>query len=395
MQKLLTPPRAAKHPDTVTHARPRTHRRICLAARRQLAGGDARSRHARPGHPRLSRSRERLFRRHRWPTRRRCRRRSSRRCAGASRRTIPPSPPRTAPGPISCATSKAASIRCFVREKREGGGEEVLLDGNALAEGHAYFGSAAPRTRPTTSCSPGRTTTRARSSTRMSIRDLASGNDIADTIADTSRRLRLVGRRPLPLLRPARRQPPPLARLPPHARHEPRRRRARLRGARSRLLRAVGKTQSDRFIVIHAHDHQTAEARIIPADDPLAEPLLVAPRETGVEYDLDEAHGTFFILTNAGGAEDFKIVTAPVASPGRENWTDLVPHEPGRLILSHMVFARHLVRLERIDGLPRIVVGAWPTAKSTSSPSTRRPTRSGLPAATSSTPTRCASPIPR
>ena len=49
-------------------------------------------------------------------------------------------------------------------------------------------------------------------------------------------------------------------------------------------------------------------------------------------------------------------MTAPAADPRRENWTELVPHEPGRLILSHAVFKDFLVRLERKDGLPRIVV---------------------------------------
>ena len=57
------------------------------------------------------------------------------------------------------------------------------------------------------------------------------------------------------------------------------------------------------------------------------------------------------ILTNADGAADFKIVTAPVDSPGRENWADLLPHEPGRLILAHAVHARHLIRLERVESL--------------------------------------------
>src|SRR5690606_28895335 len=47
---------------------------------------------------------------------------------------------------------------------------------------------------------------------------------------------------------------------------------------------------------------------------------------------------------------------APVTAPGRENWTDLVAHRPGTLILSHMAFARHLVWLERHEGLPRIIV---------------------------------------
>jgi oligopeptidase B len=66
--------------------------------------------------------------------------------------------------------------------------------------------------------------------------------------------------------------------------------------------------------------------------------------------------GVFYILTNADGAEDFKIVTAPADRPGAENWVDLVPHRPGVLILDIILLQHHLVRLERFEGLPRIVV---------------------------------------
>jgi oligopeptidase B len=76
----------------------------------------------------------------------------------------------------------------------------------------------------------------------------------------------------------------------------------------------------------------------------------------GVQYELSEGGDVFFILTNAGGAKDFKIMEAPVTSPGKENWREVVPHDPGTLILSLMAFTHYLVRLERRDGLPRIVV---------------------------------------
>jgi oligopeptidase B len=62
------------------------------------------------------------------------------------------------------------------------------------------------------------------------------------------------------------------------------------------------------------------------------------------------------ILTNADGAEDFKIVWSPLVTPGRAYWRDLVPHRPGVYILSFMVLEDWLIRLEREDGLPRIVV---------------------------------------
>ena len=105
----------------------------------------------------------------------------------------------------------------------------------------------------------------------------------------------------------------------------------------------AGETQSRAFVTIDLHDHETSEVWLIPAGDPQAAPRLVAPRETGVEYSVDEAGGVLYILTNAGGAKDFKIVTAPADAPGRDGWTDLVPHEPGRLILSNFVLKRHLV----------------------------------------------------
>ncbi|MCD7059416.1 S9 family peptidase [Pelagibacterium xiamenense] len=117
----------------------------------------------------------------------------------------------------------------------------------------------------------------------------------------------------------------------------------------------VGLTQSRRFITISAHDHQTSEVWLIDADKGGA-PSLVEPRHENTEYSLEERDGTLYILTNDNEAEDFKIATAPVADPGVANWTDLVPHQPGTLILDMEVLANHLIRLERKDGLPRIVV---------------------------------------
>jgi len=115
----------------------------------------------------------------------------------------------------------------------------------------------------------------------------------------------------------------------------------------------VGETLDRQFVVIDVHDHQTSESRVIAEG---GAPRLVAPRQAGREYDIESRGGLFYILTNADGAEDFKIVTAPVDAPGAENWADLVPHRPGVLILDIIVVANYLVRLERVEGLPRIVV---------------------------------------
>ncbi len=118
----------------------------------------------------------------------------------------------------------------------------------------------------------------------------------------------------------------------------------------------VDRTESRRFILIDAHDHETSEVRLIDADAPLAEPILVAPREREILYDVSHHGERLVILTNAGGAEDFKLVQTPVTQPARAHWRDLVAHRPGTLIVGFALFREYMVRLERIEGLPRIVV---------------------------------------
>ena len=119
----------------------------------------------------------------------------------------------------------------------------------------------------------------------------------------------------------------------------------------------LDKTESGRFIVITARDHAlTSEIRIIPSAVPTEDPTVIAAREIGVDYSLGDDGERFLIRTNADGAEDFKIVEAPVATPGREHWRDVISHQSGRMIRRHLLFKNFLVCLERENALPRIVV---------------------------------------
>jgi len=115
----------------------------------------------------------------------------------------------------------------------------------------------------------------------------------------------------------------------------------------------VGETLSRAFITIDVHDHQTSEVWLI-ADG--KSPRVISPRIAEREYDPEERDGRLYMLTNADGAEDFKIVTVSAEEPRDEDWVDLVPHQAGVLILDMIVLRNHLVRLERVEGLPRIVV---------------------------------------
>ncbi|MDZ7824226.1 MAG: S9 family peptidase [Ahrensia sp.] len=118
----------------------------------------------------------------------------------------------------------------------------------------------------------------------------------------------------------------------------------------------VGGTRLDDYIIIDIHDHETSELMLIPAGKNGGAPQIVAPRQMGVEYSLEEGGDVWFILTNDDGAKDFKIMTAPVGAPQKENWRELVAHKPGTLIMSVSAYARHVTWLERYEGLPRIAI---------------------------------------
>ena len=118
----------------------------------------------------------------------------------------------------------------------------------------------------------------------------------------------------------------------------------------------VGKTNSEKWITISIHDHDTSEIWLIDAENPDDKPRIVAPRVEGIEYDVEHRADQFIIRTNEGGAEDYKLVTAPVSDPRKENWQDLIPHRPGIFIVSYIVLKDWLIRMERENALPRIVV---------------------------------------
>ena len=119
---------------------------------------------------------------------------------------------------------------------------------------------------------------------------------------------------------------------------------------------SVGLTPTKRFIVISTADQDTSESWLIDAAQPANPPVLVAARELNIQYRVSDWSDRLLIRTNADSADDFKIMIAPASAPGRENWRDLIPYKEGRQILSAIPFSGYLARLEREDGLQRIVI---------------------------------------
>jgi oligopeptidase B len=115
----------------------------------------------------------------------------------------------------------------------------------------------------------------------------------------------------------------------------------------------VGRTRSRGYLLLASGSHTTSEYRFLSSSQPTGEWNLVAPREQDHEYDVDHHGDRFYIRTNDKG-RNFRLVSAPVTWPARENWTEVVPHRPEVMLEGVDFFQSFYVLLEREDALPRL-----------------------------------------
>jgi Protease II len=120
-----------------------------------------------------------------------------------------------------------------------------------------------------------------------------------------------------------------------------------------RFSLVVGRTRSDRFVVLTIGSHTSSEVRVLPAAEPDGTFRTIEPRRPEIEYDLSHGDGLFYIRVNDTG-RNFRLVTAPIDSPGSAHWREVVPHRPDVMLEAVDVFKTHYVLYERRDGLGRL-----------------------------------------
>jgi oligopeptidase B len=96
---------------------------------------------------------------------------------------------------------------------------------------------------------------------------------------------------------------------------------------------SIGQSKSRKLALVNINEERTSEFRYLPIDQPTAELKVVEPRRRGVIYDVDHVGDEFFIRTNLD-APDFRLMSAPQATPTASHWKEIVPEQPGRH-LSH------------------------------------------------------------
>jgi len=236
------------------------------------------------------------------------------------------------------------------------GAEDVILDENAIAEGHEFCEVANQAVSFDTNLLAYATDFNGSERYTLKVRDLTTGNDLPDTIEDVYYGVAWSAdaswifyvrvdeaTRPWQLWR-HRLGTPATDDVLVHQEDD------------ERFFLSVGSSKSERFIVMDLESKVTTEQWILAADDPEGAFAVVEPRTQGLEYAIRHQGDSFFVLTNADGAENFKVMTAPVVAPGRANWVELVGHRPDVKVDGIDVFRDHLVIGERTEGLTRVSV---------------------------------------
>jgi oligopeptidase B len=118
---------------------------------------------------------------------------------------------------------------------------------------------------------------------------------------------------------------------------------------------SVHRTRSGAWLVHTLSSHTTSEQRVLPADAPNGTWTTIAPRVQDREYYVDHRGDRFWIRANDTG-RNFRLVTAPVASPGPANWHEVVAHRDDVMLTGVSCFRDHVVLSTRSRALPHLSV---------------------------------------
>ncbi|MBR6439694.1 MAG: S9 family peptidase [Bacteroidales bacterium] len=121
----------------------------------------------------------------------------------------------------------------------------------------------------------------------------------------------------------------------------------------------VSKTKSERYILIILESTLTSEIRYIDADNPKDEFKIVQKRQHDLLYGVGHYGDFFYILTNADGAKNYKLMRTPVNATGKNNWEEVIAHRDDVLIEDFDLFSEFLVLEERTKGLVNLRVISW------------------------------------
>jgi len=237
--------------------------------------------------------------------------------------------------------------------------EEIMLDANALAEGHEFFSIGGSAMSPGQDIFAYAVDTRGRRIHTAYFKNLTTGEMLADVIPDVAENLAWANDNKTVFY--AKQDPTTLRQyqIYRHVLGED--------AAKDRLVfeendetfvAYIFKTKSKKFLLIVSAQTISQEYRYLDADDPAGEFKIFWPRQRDHEYHVDHYLDRFLIRTN-DQAKNFRLMATPVDQPGKEHWREIVPHRDDVYLGDFDVFKDYLVLEERKRGLAQIRIVPW------------------------------------
>jgi oligopeptidase B len=252
---------------------------------------------------------------------------------------------------------KQYPVRCRRRDE-EGAAEELLLDLNALAEGHSFLGLGSFEVSDSNDLLAYATDTTGFRQYTLQIKKFSSGETLGERLErvtsvawaadnrtlffteedDTTKRSyrlyrHVLGSGEAPILL-----------------YEEKDERFRI---------GVERTRSGSFLLLTSASHTASEVRFLSAKHAGGNFSLIATREDNHEYYVDHHPGdgdssdagVFYVRTNSGG-RTFRLMEVSAKEPSREQWREVIPYRPDVMLAGADAFQNHLVLFEREGGLP-------------------------------------------
>lgn len=240
------------------------------------------------------------------------------------------------------------SISC---RKGADGIEKILLDGNALAEGHDYFSLAFDHVSPDGNLLAYAVNTDGAEVYTLRFRDLQTGDDLPGELTGVYYSASWASdsltfffttldetKRPWRLWKCTAGSPtaPELVFEEPDARFNV----------------AIDRTRSNQYLVLTVASHTTSEVWYTSGTG-VGSFLRIQERHQDVEYYISHQGEHFYMRTNENG-RNFRLLRAPL--PTASQWEEIIPHRLNAAIEGVDAFAGHLVITERVEGLKRLRV---------------------------------------
>jgi oligopeptidase B len=242
--------------------------------------------------------------------------------------------------------------------------EEILLDQNALAAGQKFFAVAAFAVSPDDSTLVYTTDTTGFRQFTMFVKDLKTGTVTADLAQRVTSIAWAQDNKTLFFTQedPTTKRSDRLFRMtlgggaPVQLYHEP----------VEQFAMYVGTTRDRKFVELTIRATDTTEVRLLDAGKPDGE-FVSLGRSKGHRYSVEHRDGQLFINTNKN-AKNFRIVTAPLATPDEKHWKELVKHDKDVLIRGVDAYRDFLVVVEKTNALNRARIydfkkKSWRTVK--------------------------------